>query len=415
MSLARDHRAAPSAAATEPQSELNVLCLLPLLDWSLGDIRIKNPLERWQMQSGGGLRRRLVAEFVIEDIVWADVVVFQREADPRILGLIQDLKRLGKKVVFDIDDLLTAVPEFLSSYEHCARVRPHLEAVLAEVDAITVTTPRLQSAMRRYNEQVMVVANGSDASGRTVSHGEGEAPIRLLLASSDTVRVDAVVAPLQRIAAEFPDTLEILAVGPPAKMLEDAGLPVRPLAMMPYHEFGAFLATLDNAVGLIPLDDSEFSGCKSPIKFIDYSLAGIPCICSAVPPYSDVAEHGKTALLLESSEEAWYQGIRSLVASAAERRRLADNASALCREKFSLDESASAWQRVFSSVTAPSPDAIPVPTPQQQYAQMLWRHRLRSLLSLSGRLFRASAYRSAYQVWRAEGLAGIRQRLAQII
>jgi hypothetical protein len=78
----------------------------------------------------------------------------------------------------------------------------------------------------------------------------------------------------------------IVCIGPPGHFLPETGLPVQTPANMHYPGCKAFLATLDNTIGIIPLDDSRFSGCKSPVKHLDFSPAGIAAICSDVPPYN---------------------------------------------------------------------------------------------------------------------------------
>jgi glycosyltransferase involved in cell wall biosynthesis len=397
----------PPPQPVTPHRPLRLLCLAATLDWSLGDVRIDNPLTAWAAACDGAFRLRAIADFSPEDVAWADFVLLQRESNAYVVRLIAHLQRAGKIVLFDIDDLLTEVPPFLAVYRHCLRMRGDLIKALSMADGVTVSTPRLAEEMARYNRRVHLVPNCSATAHGRVRHDDG-APVTLVVASSDTVRVDFVVPALKRIMARADFRGRLLGIGPPGDYLRQAGLEVECLPTMRYAPFQALLAGLDNAIGIIPLDRSRFSACKSAIKFVDYSLAGIPSVCSDVPPYSDVARDGATALLAANDEAAWVAAIARLTGDAATRRRLADAAHSLCREDRSLARAAQAWQGVLAAYTLPAPAAdgrlLVLP-------RIGWGVRLRGL---AARALSARSYQAAYRVFRREGLGGVTRRLGRI-
>ena len=117
-----------------------ILCLPPLPDSSLYSIRIGDPLERQNQLYGGETRIAPFGAPTEADIAWADTVVLQREVNEAQLQLVGRLQGLGKRVIFDIDDYLIDVPSYLSVYQHCRNMRPHLETMLRAVDAVSVST-----------------------------------------------------------------------------------------------------------------------------------------------------------------------------------------------------------------------------------------------------------------------------------
>jgi hypothetical protein len=132
-----------------------------------------------------------------------------------------------------------------------------------------------------------VIPNCTENHRPPVDHRDGDA-VSLLVASSDSVRVDFLVPALKRVCSEFGDGVRIVAIGPPGEALQAAGVPVARIDMLPYEDFQRFISTQHNSIGLIPLDDSHFSSCKSAIKYVDYALSGIP-VRSNVPPYADAS------------------------------------------------------------------------------------------------------------------------------
>jgi len=334
-----------------PAHGLHILCLLPIIDWSLSDIRIKNPLENWVKRNGGDVQVKCISNFEHDDLMWANVVVFQREANEYTIGLTRFLQEHGKRVVFDIDDLLTDVPNFLSVYEHHLATRDFLSQILKQVDAVTVTTQRLAAKLAQFSNNVHIAPNCSAPIGKPARHYEDDTtPVTLIVASSDTIRVDFVIPALQKVLADPQIKVRLIAIGPPADALKQAGFPVECFGNMGYEQFRLFVASHDNAIGIIPLDNSEFSSCKSPIKYLDYAMAGIPSICSNVPPYSDVIENNITGLLAENDADSWHLTIKALAKSHEERARIVQGAQRYCQEKFSAKVSADAWQHIFEDI-----------------------------------------------------------------
>jgi len=391
-----------------PDKARHVLCLLPIVEWSLGDIRIRHPLEKWQQMHGGVFRIRHVYDFPQEDLQWADAVILQREADLYVLELLKKLQQLGKCVIFDIDDLLTDVPPFLSVYTHCRRVKPYLEQALRMVDAITVPTQRLQEKMTAYNPHVYIVPNCAAMMPVPAQHYDTDNNlVTLVVASSDTVRVDFIVPALRRLMDDPEIHLRLVGIGPPGAFLTDAGLAVTCYDNMPYDQFHVFLASLDNAIGIIPLDDSVFSACKSAIKFIDYALTGIPAVCSAVPPYSDVVEHGVTGILVTNAVDAWYAAVKRLAHTTTARQKLAAAAQEYCRISCGLDRAADGWNEVFTTVKSGQGEPVSVPALQRQ----LRLRKLRAVIAKHGT--RPAAYRKAFRILVQQGPQGLRARLAR--
>ncbi len=382
-----------------------ILCLLPFADWSVGNIRIRGPLLKYCQQYGGQVRIRSIYEHDSQDLAWADTVILQRDSNNYVLGLVDMLQKMGKRVIIDMDDLLTEVPPFLQCYDHCQQTRPYLLETLRMADAITVTTQRLKEELLAYNKNVFVVPNCASTAHAATRHYAGDGhKVNLLVASTDTVRVDFIASALAQLASDKDLNIEIICIGPPGEFLAGTGLALQAHGNMSHSHFKAFLATLDNAIGIIPLDDSRFSQCKSPVKFLDYSLAGIPTVCSDVPPYNDTVSDGKNGILCANTEGDWYQAIRKLALSVSQRKEIADAARRFAQAEFPMKHAADVWDKVLLSTQAGQ---------GQQGSELLSARRHISLLL--HHMMSPYAYRAALRVLRREGLGGVRSRLSRLV
>ena len=304
-----------------------------------------------------------------------------------------------------MDDLLTQVPPFLLRHAESAQLRPYLQEALRMVDAVTVTTGRLREEMQAYNPNVFLVPNCVYSPHQPARHyPDAQAGVTLLVASSDTVRVDFIVPVLRRLLADPQLKLRLVGIGPPGRFLHEAGLEVEMRANMTYENFKAYLSGLDNTIGIVPLDDSRFSACKSPVKYLDFALAGIPAVCSDVPPYQDVVRDQETGFLCADREEDWYQAVRKLALSANLRTDVAQAARRFCERNYSMAHAADCWHEVFMQVE---------PGQGRPGSALLtaWHHAPLFLQHITN----PASYRTALRVLRTEGLRGIKARLTRVL
>lgn len=396
--------------ATKQSNPARVVCMVPGLSNGLFDFRIKQPLENWCERYDGLVRYRAFGEHLPEDLLWGNVFVFQRIGGAYTVHLTKTLKDHGKRVVFEIDDLLTDLPEFLAHHRGSKATQASLIESIRLADVVTTTTERLARELRVINPNVICVPNCiQSVPERREAHPERpDDPVTLIVASSDSVVVDMLIEPLQQLQRKYGDGLKLLVVGPIAEALEKGDLRFERLPILPYSEFVALLQTLTNAIGLIPLDGSLFSSCKSPIKYFDYSMAQIPSICSNVPPYSDYVVHGQTGLLADNTTDAWADAIESLMHNRQHREQLSDAARDYVMQTHLVNESGDAWQRVIEQL----------PPPRAKAADLIQASKLsvdipKDPLWIARRLLRRRTYTRLREIVASEGVAGVRRRLAR--
>ena len=401
--------------ATENNSAISnaigvrVVCLLITdINSVLVELRLRLPLDRWAMQNNGYVRFVSIFQYTIEDIKWGDVFVFHREASGKYgLDLINFLRLHGKKVVFEIDDLLTDLPIFLLNYANSVASKKYLIGSLQNADAITVTTNRLGDAISVYNKNIHCVPNCSEnLFNHVAKHEQIQAQeVTLIIASSDSVLVHFIVQALKLAQEKF--FVQILVIGPLGEYLENAGLHIKRATNMRYYDFKEFVASIDNGIGLIPLDDSLFSSCKSPIKYFDYSLAGIPSICSNVPPYADYIVNGKNGFLVENTVESWFSAIELLVLNHALRTEISESAAHYVHHNYNWETAANAWQTLIASM---SQDIFSQRTANKtiNFAPLI---RQRLLSRIINTLLLPIAYKRAFQIIKKSGIKGLMSKI----
>jgi len=388
-----------------------VVAYVPTEVPSLVDIRMNGPLANWNGRYGGSLRMRDLQDVRPEDLYWGDVFVFQRVSGLNIRSLIEALKKYGKKVVFEIDDLLMEIPDFLSHHRLSSADLEYLLASMSSADAVSTTTQRLADKLSQFNPNVQLVPNciHGEIAPKKNAAGLDTPKATIVIASTDSVTVDILLKPLQKIQQTYGDDVQIVAIGPIAQFFKKKNIAIKEYPIQGYAEFRQLLSELVNPVGIIPLDDSVFSSCKSPIKFFDYASVGIPSLCSKVPPYSDYVSHGENGLLVDNNEQAWLEAISKAIDDAQLRESLVAKAREYALETHQMDKAGDAWQKIIEGLKVERVQAQELLRPDA--TRPPFAERLRFFLR---QLFRLQIYKNAIKVLMEEGPRGVIWRFRRI-
>lgn len=114
-----------------------------------------------------------------------------------------------------------------------------------------------------------------------------------------------------------------------------------------HYQFRLPLMGLDCAI--MPLADTEFNKCKSPLKWAEMTAFGWPVIAQNMEPYSNHIINGETGLLAGTKEE-WILALNQMYADAELRRKLRFNALISAKSLFDIKEIAKEWQDVYLQI-----------------------------------------------------------------
>ncbi len=315
----------------------------------VAQIRVASPLQALAETDGHTLVQRSFHDCTRADLAAADVLVVQRGLNARAWRLQRWMRQGGGAVVYDIDDLLTELPPHVSNQAAVAAQLRWLPRCLAESDALSVSTARLQQmlAERLALPPAVVVPNHALPPDGRLLPAQTAGPVSLLLASTENLAVQALFPALRAIQQAQPE-LQIVVVGPPGAAFEAAGLQVQRHPLMPRAAFLDFARSLPNPVGVVPLEDSRFAAGKSAVKWLYYAGIGVPTLCSAVSPYAEVLAHGHNGWLVPNTAAAWETALREVAADPAARQRAAETARDEVQRQHGLEATLAAWREVLT-------------------------------------------------------------------
>jgi glycosyltransferase involved in cell wall biosynthesis len=304
---------------------------------------------------------------ISERVGECDLVVVQRDF-PRQKAFYHSVmacaRQLGKKLVYDLDDLLWALPEDhpdRQTHYYAHALLPMLLAAV-EADAVTVVSRPLLEYVRLLNPNTWLLPNflhdGIWHLRPPRLPQDGTAAVRLGYMGGNSHLPDlltvlpVLVQLLERNGGAI--TLKFWGLKPPEALLAYPNVEWQPLAVPDYYRFAEFFLQQECDVFIAPLQPSFFNECKSAVKFLEYTALGAPGVYSAGDPYRQVVQHGINGFLATSLQE-WNDCLTRLVENPALRYDMALQAQETIRSEWLLSKNAPRWPEAYRQILASPP------------------------------------------------------------
>jgi glycosyltransferase involved in cell wall biosynthesis len=271
----------------------------------------------------------------------ADLLVICRARyDHRVNRLVNAFHRLGKRVLFDVDDLVFdvryghLVQHTLEQDLDDPRVWDNWFAYSSRIgetlrlcDQAVTTNDYLADRVRDFadipvgvvsnfmNREQLAVSGPIYAARRAKPPGEGAAMSLGYFSGSPSHNRDfAMVEPALEAALEENPRLHVVVAG----YIEPGPLLKRFRDRVVQHPFCDFV-TLQELVGsvdisLVPLQSNAFTHCKSELKYFEAAVVGTQTIASPTYTYARAITHGKNGYLARAHE--WQSVIRTATRDA---------------------------------------------------------------------------------------------------
>jgi len=314
-------------------------------------------------------------------LLWAEAVVVCRlPAIHPVLRTMAAARRFGRSVYYDLDDLLfdpELCPPPLATYggtvspaQHRALALdvPLHAAAMARSDGLIVSTTSLARRWRElqpaWRRPVWILPNLAPAAlwSRASRPGAPQAaPLRLVFASGTTAHKQAwqeELAPaLARLLARHRSLrLDLLGhVAIPQPLLAFA----ERIQCLPYTDYPRYLHQLAQAsIGLVVLEPGTFTDAKSAIRWMEFSLLGLPSVLSPTATYTEILQPDRDVLFARGMEQ-WEQQIERLIDDPALRQALATRAHARARELFAPSRADASWLPLIDPLASAGRPAPP--------------------------------------------------------
>lgn len=327
-------------------------------------IRLLEPLDhpllaRDYRLSAGATWPQEPVDIVVVDRLWqgwGDAAAIEQ--------LLIRAKDSGACLIHTLDDDLYALDAEPATRDYPSHL---IRRLSRQADQVVVTTQALRERASHYNARVSVVPNALNPAlfaqgGLQPPKAGGRVRVGYMGTFTHAEDLRMVLAPLRAFLRAHADTVEFQLVGvgqtaPCLGLFE--GYPVRVIEPPHGLHYPAFLQwfqkTISWHIAIAPLRSTPFNACKSDLKYLDYTLLGIPGIYSDQPVYTGSVRQGETGLLADDTPQAWLGALNQLYASPGLRERLVRAARDDVNATRLTVHAAAQWAQVFAGLRSPAP------------------------------------------------------------
>lgn len=300
------------------------------------------------------------SEVKFDSLLEYDTIFVQRLHDWESYYILKKLKEAGRKVVYDIDDDIFSLTPDNPAFHVIGRDNQiAARECMKLADVVTTTTDVLAQRLYQVADgdiEPVVIPNSMNPEGwmPTELTGSPDKWKRIFWQGSATHEVDweVCIDAVDSVLQERKDVRLVILGSLPKVIQERVNLPhwhgrIEYMGFSDTETYFQIVRHLRADVGLAPLVNTPFNEAKSPIKWMENALIGMPTVASAGHPYSDVIEDGKSGRVVPDDVAAWKNAIDGylddkdlrLRAVAESRKRIAD--------EFDIRKVAESWKCVM--------------------------------------------------------------------
>jgi glycosyltransferase involved in cell wall biosynthesis len=287
-----------------------------------------------------------------KQLEWADIYVIQGTVDKEGLAMMYYCQEeLGKHIVVDADDKLEVTKDNPHWQEHKVMNANKIVRRMVEVaHGVTTTNEYLAKELGKSNQNVAILPNYMDFETWEFPQLRNETNyLRIGWCGSITHMLDLAIVekPLKQILKEFPQ-VQLIIMGDLRYREMFGGYNCEVMLGLPFEGYPNKLHGLRLDIGIAPLRNTVFNHCKSPIKYMEYSINHIPTVLSPTVYTEQLAREldGKLAMVADTPDQ-WYQSLKNLIVCPALREDLANSAYSYVKSKLDLSRNAYKWEQFY--------------------------------------------------------------------
>lgn len=294
-------------------------------------------------------------------IEFADVLTLQMVTAKY---LVERAKEKGIFVTFDCDDYIDKVPPKHPYFKKTQdkSYQSLFRWTMKNVDLMTVSNERLYNVYSKFAKNIMITPNYLPDKFWEKPLNVSKSPkIRIGWAGGVSHQEDLdFISPIITEIVNSRDDIKFVYTGGggwnngmPNSMMRfnEDQFPDIPYSKKEYNAGSRIelwpdrLNSMQLDVALAPLDENEFSVCKTHIKYFEYAINHWPGVYQEFL-YKDVVRHGETGFLATTSAE-WSHYINILLNDPQLRKEMGERAYRDVKNNYTFDRNKGVWREAY--------------------------------------------------------------------
>lgn len=310
---------------------------------------------------------------VRNELMSSDVIVFHRADKVEHHRVGMELKRLGKKIVFDNDDtfqLEKGHPFYeldgFGDKQNLEFTNNIINNFILNSDLVTCSTEFLKKEYEKINPNVVVLKNYVNPDDWPKPKRNETDKVRIGIVGSSAYSLDhEIIDPiLEKLSNRDDIQLVLFGLHSRQKRIDNPkvseiykkeyeffdAINIEHFPWVPMHKYFETLNNLRLDILLIPRADTYFNKCKSNVKFLEAAMCEVPVITNSFPdgPYEkDI--NGKNGILVKDSKD-WDKQIERLIKNKDLRRKMGSAAKKYVLKNYDINKHYEEWRNAYSNL-----------------------------------------------------------------
>lgn len=343
-----------------------------------GYYRVQMPAK--YLNKNPNIHAKITSEYSKEHMEWPDLIVLQKQSNPKALPYVDHARSLGKKIITEVDDDYFNIPSWNPAAKYYHGKGQELIDYYKRSDAVTVTTPHLANLLSTHNPETKVLPNYidfnhidrledmseeelflhtkfMDKNHKPISKEDAMSKLNSKLVigwggSPTHLRdLEQATDALIRICLENKDVMVVMMACATDRILNEIPqeqlILVKPVPIFLYYRI---LKAVKIDVGICPIEDNTFNRSKSNLKFLEFSTFGMPCVVSNVENYAKTVEDRKTGLVVDNNTDSWYEALFEMVSNDDLRSSLKKSSYEFVRDNYDMKDNFHKWEDLYTQI-----------------------------------------------------------------
>jgi glycosyltransferase involved in cell wall biosynthesis len=333
----------------EYSQSIKVLAVIPGLIPST-IISIIRPLTDLHRKRRIHLRVIMESDLQTDKIDWPDLVILCRNTSPTLIPFLNTWYEKKIPIIYELDDNLFEIPSDLSDFARIICQTPHQQTIyrlVQQASLVRVYSHPIKDRVSSITPFVEMIRPPLDWKLiRQPKLSYDSSIVKIVYATSrtkDDNLAEVFLPALIHILELYKNSVRVYFLGSnPLKQLKDRRIRYKPFRL----NYSSYLRRFSGAgydIGLAPLKNDIFHRSKTNVKYREYGASHIAGIYSDVDVYSDWINDGENGLLVENTEESWFNAMQKLIINKDIRDRIKDSAYKDVRSNFSQEQFSEKW------------------------------------------------------------------------
>jgi glycosyltransferase involved in cell wall biosynthesis len=299
------------------------------------------------------------AAIPLHEVISSDLIVFCRNNQIYFDYLLEETIAHNIPTLYVLDDNFWILPNYIPGFFSSDRTFQQFERFLRYSRFIWVYNPIVYKNVLQYNSNVQLAIAGIDLqlAKRAFSREIKGQRIKIAYVSSRGPKdslLNVITPALIKILEKYHNQVELDFWGETPEAFKPHPQVISHAIDYDYDHFLSSISSAGYDIGLAPTFLDDFHLSKTNTKFRDYGACRIAGIYTNSPIYSEIQD-GQTGLLVENTDEAWFNAIERLINENDLRTRIQENAFQYIQERYDQIKMIREWEDFFAQLIKTKP------------------------------------------------------------